>query len=139
MPKIVLEGTPYDGSYELASGFTMGELHTIKKITGLRGGELDDALTAGDTDLVVAFAVIALERAGVTVDAKELWDCEAGTIRLEPDEEDEDPNPPVAAESNSDSGGSSTPDSGSQAKPQSPTGDQPSDTFATYDPPTSKT
>ena len=99
MATIVLKGTPYDGSYELGEGFTMGELHTIKRVAGVRGAELEDAFASGDTDLIVAFYIIALQRAGATPDEKTLWDSQAGNITLDfgGDEEEDEVDPTVSA------------------------------------------
>jgi len=123
MTQIVLEGTAYDGSYPLDDGFTMRELHTIKTVAGVRGAELSDAFASGDTDLVVAFALIALRRAGVDADTDVLWDAEAGAIRVEfGDEPDDEENPPVAAGSTQSSGGSSPAGSGRQESDPKRTG-----------------
>jgi hypothetical protein len=74
----------FDGEYDLdISKFTGDELHTIKQIAGVRGGELSEALQAGDYDLVIAFAVIVLRRAGKTVDPKEISAAEVGAITVD--------------------------------------------------------
>lgn len=98
MNKLKFEGVhkAYDGEYEfdIGAGFTNREWHIIKQIAGVRVGEFDDALAAGDNDLVVAIATIVLKRYGKEVDADTLWDTAAGTITMEVDEvPDEDPTP----------------------------------------------
>jgi hypothetical protein len=64
--RIVIEGMPrFNGEYPVDltdRPFTMREFHLIKKISGARAGELIDAMAAGDTDVIVALAVIALIR-----------------------------------------------------------------------------
>ena len=78
---ITIEGVPgYNGEYPLdITYFTNRELHLIKKVSGVRAGELTEAFNAGDNDLMVAVAAIAIQRhthKDVNVDA--LWDAEAG-------------------------------------------------------------
>lgn len=68
MLKITIEGTvQFDGTFDLdldARPLNHWDTHVIKNIADVRGGQLSDALAEGDTDLIVALAVIALERAG---------------------------------------------------------------------------
>ena len=137
MDKLVIEGIPpYDGTYEFTlDGFTNRELHRIKKLTGLRAGEFEDAFSALDNDMVVALAVVILERSGQTVKDDILWDAEAGDIRLEFGEV-EDSGPPAPAESPASSGDSSPPASESQGNGPSPTGSPLLDTGVTYAHPT---
>src|SRR3954469_25042893 len=86
-----------DGSYDLDLGkFQNEELHTIKKITGVRAGELEDAIQAGDNDLMVAFAGIALRRAGRQVDASHLWKADVGSITVDFGEPEEEVRPPTS-------------------------------------------
>ena len=74
----------------------------IKRITGLRGGEIGEALMAGDTDAILAITVIASERANDPVTLDDLEDMPFGSIRVEA-EEDEDPS--QAAEADAGNGG----------------------------------
>lgn len=88
--------SPYGGTYEFDANYlTNRDFSTIKKISGLRAAELDEALRAADTDLVLAFAVIALNRHGKRPDMEVLWEAEAGAIKLVlvPDEEEEEETP----------------------------------------------
>lgn len=128
-----------DGTYDLDLGkFQNEELHTIKKITGVRAGELEDAIQAGDNDLMVAFAVIALRRAGRQVDASHLWKADVGAITVDFGEAEEEVRPPTLppepghessdegangqSSSSKDSGNSSTLTGGEHQSPPSPTG-----------------
>lgn len=134
--RIVIDGiAPYDGTYDFdASYFTMRELHVIKRIAGVRAGELDDALAASDSDVIVAIAVIALTRAGVQVNEDAIWDAPAGTVLFVGDEAEVEGDavpPPVAL--NGSGGGSSTPGSVPLESDLSRIGDQPSDTSAISD------
>jgi len=97
--KIKIDGVPgFNATYDLdMTYFTMRELHTVKTIAGVRAGEMSEAITAGDNDLMVAFAVIAVGRSGKTIHPDLLWDARSGTITVIADDvpEDEDPNPTV--------------------------------------------
>lgn len=101
------------GEHELDLGyFTNRELHLIKKETGVRAGELVDAFQAGDNDLLIVLAFVALQRNGrldVPIDA--LWEMEAGTITLDLSDEEEDASPPESAPVASESDGGPTPSS----------------------------
>jgi hypothetical protein len=58
-----------------ADSMNAKEWHLMKEIAGIRSGELLAALTAGDVDVLVAFAHIALRRAGATRPTlDELWE-----------------------------------------------------------------
>lgn len=128
MDKIVIKGArPYDGEWEFDSGFfTNRELHTIKRISGLRAGELNEALKAGDTDLVVALAVVALQRHGKQVDEDTIWDAEGGDVQFvgvpDTSEEGDEGPPGVAAPSDGSSGAALTDSSEPPASPPSRTG-----------------
>ena len=93
MSKLVIDGVfGLDGEYEAdLSYFTNRELHQIKKQTGIRAGEFSEAFTSGDNDVMVAFAVVILNRAGKEGAEELLWDAKAGSVTLVlDDEEDED-------------------------------------------------
>jgi hypothetical protein len=126
MLNLKLEGvSPHvDGSYEFDIGtFTNRELHTIKQVAGVRGGEMGEALGAGDNDIVVALALIVLARHGKDVPVDVLWDAELGKITLDASDLDEevDERPPVS--SPTPSGAGSEPDeTGSGAKSTAPSG-----------------
>lgn len=87
MAKLTIAGiAPFDGDYDLDIGtFTNRELHTIKQISGVRAGEFKEATQAGDNDLLVAFTVIVLQRAGKKVEADQIWDADLGTVTITPD------------------------------------------------------
>lgn len=130
---------PFDGDYPIDfESFTNGEYHLIKKISGVRAGEISEAFEAGDNDLIVAFAAVALQRAGNPMDKQALdvlWGAEFGKIELVVDEDEEadasppaspPPSEPVASESgtvkNGSSGAGSSPAGDSPASDLSPTG-----------------
>ncbi len=102
MANVVIKNVPgIDGSYELELGrFTLGELHVIKKQAGVRAGEIEDAMRAGDTDLLVAFALIALKRAGREIAPERLWEADSAGIELDlSDELEEEEATPLATAS----------------------------------------
>jgi hypothetical protein len=143
--KIVITGVPpYDGEYEFDGTYmTNRELHVIKKLTGLRVGEFQEALANADTDVILGIAVVALTRHGKDVHEDTLWDAEAGAITYVAEEEPASPpaedqkqpeQPADDAEpsgSRLSSGDDSSEFSGRPANGQSPTGQPESDTTAT--------
>jgi hypothetical protein len=86
-----------DGEYPLSlSDLTNRDFNDIKRIAKVRAQELKEAFEQGDTDLFVAFAVIALRHAGKPVVEDSLWDAPFGKITLNVgDEEEVDDLPPV--------------------------------------------
>jgi hypothetical protein len=132
-------GKPLDGEYEfdIAGMLTVGhpqsltsrEGHRIKVMSGVRAGELEDALAAGDNDVLVAIGAIVLTRNGKRVVDDRLWDAPMGSLAFDiaaRDEQEDEESPPEEAPTTgpSESGGaSSSPTSDSpQASDQSPTG-----------------
>lgn len=93
---IHIEGVPpYDGDHEIdfdTRGFTNRELHTIKRLSGVRANELAASFAAGDNDLNVAMVVIALERNGHRVGPQGeqlLWDASVDAISIVTGDEEE--------------------------------------------------
>lgn len=122
MAKIIITGIAgYNGEYDIdLSYLTNKDLHTIKRIAGIRAGEIQDALEAEDNDLAVAFTIIALERNGKAVHEEVLWNAQLGCIELQGDPVVEDDDVPPAPgpdddESSSEKTRSSGPDSSSSA------------------------
>jgi hypothetical protein len=122
---------PFDGTYPFEDGrdFTNHELHVIKKVAGVRLGELDEARRALDTDLMICLAAIAVERAG-KVDKASIYDLlelfmDAPTSALVWKLEEDEPAVPLPApasepESSGDDGASSPSSSGSSPSPTEP-------------------
>lgn len=114
-------GSKWDGEYEFQDlRFTNRELHTIKKLAQVRGAEIMDALLAGDQDLAVAFAFIALERNGTPIPEKVLWDADSGFMELHDDEEDDEEKKP-------DPLGSTPEEPNEKSEPSGPTSETSSD------------
>lgn len=94
MNKLTIEGVPgIDGEYEFEDfdTFTNRELHRIKKLTGLRAGEFEEAFAAGDNDMLVALAVVVLERNEKQVVDDLLWNAPAGAFSFDLTDDAEDP------------------------------------------------
>lgn len=107
--RIVIAKDTGDRTYEVPEPMTYRELGKIKRITGLRGGEIGEALMAGDTDAILAITVIASERANDPVTLDDLEDMPFGAIRVEA-EEDEDPTQAADGVAATEEPGSSTPE-----------------------------
>lgn len=74
--------------YPVPDSFTYRELQTFKTVAGVRPIEMEDALTSGDPDVVIALAMVCAKRAGHTFTDEMLLDLEVGAITLEGDAED---------------------------------------------------
>lgn len=139
--KIVLAGIRkgVDGEYpcDIVGMLTVGhpemltyrEGHRLKQMTGIRSGEIDEALAKGDTDLIIGLAAIVLARDGKTVSDDLLWDApmEAGvTLILGDRDEDEDADP-LAETPSSESSDENSTTSGTDGEnaTESPTTGQP--------------
>lgn len=135
--KVTITGAPpFDGAYDMDMGLPLNgrELHVIKELAGVRLGEIDDALEASDYDVLIAFAAIALTRAGkvkktdtLKVAREVLLEAAAGEIMIEADEEQEadadDPPAVTPSEPVGTLGGNGSSESSSEAS--SGTGDGP--------------
>lgn len=98
MPKLKITGVPpYDGEYEFPESLNNDDYHLIKEISRVRAGELEEALKAGDIDVLVALVVIALQRQGVEVDRRVLGRAQPDAFDVE-DDADAVPPPPMSAE-----------------------------------------
>ena len=130
MPAITTTGVDprFDGDHELdveAQQFNGWELHIIKKISGLRPLEYQEALEEGDYDLVIALAVVALIRAGkldrrrFQEAADGLLEAEAGKITMTETPGDASPPQPAppASGNTGGSGPSGQPLNGSTGHP----------------------
>ena len=108
--EIVIEWPEGPKRYPMPETFTYREMGRIKTLTGIRAGEIEDALLAGDTDVIVAIAQIAAERAGDSAPIEAMENLDFGAIRVEAEE---DPTP--AAEEAADDAGDApqmTPETG---------------------------
>lgn len=109
--EIVIEWPEGPKRYPMPENFTYREMGRIKTLTGIRAGEIEDALLAGDTDVIVAISQIAAERAGDSAPMEALENLEFGAIRVEV-ETDPTPAAPEAAEADDASAPQTTPEPG---------------------------
>jgi len=132
--KLIITGLGgIDGEYDLdiasmlelghPDTLTQGEAHKIKKATGLRLGELEDAVEAGDADMTLAFAIVVLDRAKKRYDVDALWDAPLGSVILEadqvdPSDEADEPDP-LSPNGNSESLEPNTKNGGESGNPPS--------------------
>lgn len=119
MDTLTIEGIPaYNGEYPLdISYFTNKELHLLKIECKVRAGELQEAFEAGDNDLMVGIAAIAIWRkTGTKPNMDALWDAEVGkfTFQVEEPEEpvEDDDLPPSTAPEENDTPDDSSPEDG---------------------------
>lgn len=90
MTAVVISGCPpWDGRYEFDDfSFTNRELYDIKQLSGIRAGELIEALEANDTSAYVGVALVVLRRHGHAADPDTLWKAKVGSITLDIGDED---------------------------------------------------
>lgn len=146
MPKLIISNVPgLDGEYELDLAFSHRDFRTIKQIAGVRANEVMDAIEAGDLDIIVALAEIAITRTGKPHSIEQLWDSTAGSIVFDVEDLEDDAAPPPivnaggSADASETSGVSTS--NGSDSFPENGTpvsvGMPPSDTSAIWDQPIS--
>lgn len=102
----------FAGEYPIElGGWTMRELNIIKRISGYRGGELAEGFAAGDTDLLLAIAVIAVRRNNRDweVFEKIAWDTDADFLTFENGDEEEAADEPDPLNETASSGNGSEP------------------------------
>lgn len=96
MPKVIIKDVlGLDGEYEFDFNFTHRDFRTIKQVANVRANEVEEALAAGDLDIIVAIAEIALGRNGVPHSLEQLWDSPAGSITLDVTDLEEAEDPPL--------------------------------------------
>lgn len=122
MPRITITGVDLqvDGIYDLdlEDTFTGDELHLIKKHSGVRAGEIGEAMEAGDYDLIICLAKIAMDRSGKDVRIERLLAAKIGSLQFgqtdaeKEAEQEADDLPPVSAPSGANENESETNTSG---------------------------
>ena len=91
--KFKVEGREYD-SPEFDS-ITFREASTIKKITGLRMGELPEAFSAGDTDALLSMFIVAKLRSDGALDLDAVQDLQIDSLEIINDPVDVADPPPA--------------------------------------------
>lgn len=77
------------GTFEVPEEFTLREMKTIKNVSGLLPGQIEDALDQGDTGVVTALVVVAAQRSGKNLTEEMVLDWTLSDIEFLPDEEPE--------------------------------------------------
>ena len=81
---LVLQISVGEDVYDLNFEFTARECGRVKRIAHIKGlGEIATALEAGDLEVCVALAVVAMERAKRHVNVDDLLDAKMGNIRVD--------------------------------------------------------
>ena len=78
------------GTFEVPEEFTLREMKTIKNVSGLLPGQIEEALDQGDTGVVTALVVVAANRAGRKLTEDMVLDWTLSDIEFLPDEEEDD-------------------------------------------------
>ena len=79
------------GTFEVPEEFTLREMKTIKNVSGLLPGQIEDALDQGDTGVVTALVVVAAQRSGKNLTEDMVLDWTLSDIEFLPDEEEPEP------------------------------------------------
>jgi hypothetical protein len=90
---------------------TYREAKIVKKLTGLRLGEYEEAFESGDTDMMIALAAVAVHRDSNRTDLDYLLDLKLDDIQFVTEEADTE-IPPAQAPESSDNGNSSANENG---------------------------
>ncbi len=137
--RIKVQGIPaFDGEYDLDIGdqpLNALEWRWVKKISGYLPFTIDDGLSGGDPDVVIALAVVAMQRAGkitrdqVLMTADQLADLpfdDAHILLLAGDVEDPPPvSPPTSGQQESENGSSGSSGGDSTMTSENPEPNQP--------------
>lgn len=78
------------GEFDMPDNFTFREMNFIKKMTGLRAGEVYPALEVGDTDVIAAFALTAIRRSDQAYTEDSILDLEITQIELVVEDSDKE-------------------------------------------------
>lgn len=87
--KIVVDGRTYD----MPMNLTFRELGLVKRVSGVRSAEINEALEAGDTDVIAALIIIAMRRSGQDVKEDHVLSMDIGSVDIAPDEPEEEGPP----------------------------------------------
>lgn len=86
---IVIEGREYP--FPALDSLTFREAALVKKITGLKVGQLFEAFEQGDMDVLVGFAAVAKKRVDGGLDESALYDLPISAIEIVVPEDEEEP------------------------------------------------
>jgi len=77
------------GTFEVPEEFTLREMKTIKNVSGLLPGQIEEALEQGYTGVVTALVVVAANRGGKRITEDMVLDWTLSDIEFLPDEEEQ--------------------------------------------------
>jgi hypothetical protein len=86
------------GTFEVPEEFTLREMKTIKNVSGLLPGQIEEALEQGDTGVVTALVVVAAHRSGKRLTEEMVLDWTLSDIEFLPDEKEAKPSRKKKAE-----------------------------------------
>ena len=75
------------GTFDVPEEFTLREMKTIKNVSGLLPGQIEEALEQGDTGVVTALVVVAAQRGGKRLTEDMVLDWTLSDIEFLEDEE----------------------------------------------------
>lgn len=78
------------GTFEVPEEFTLREMRTIKDVSGLLPGQIEDALENGDTGIIIALVVVAANRSGKVVSEDQILDWKLSDLEFIGEEDDEE-------------------------------------------------
>ena len=78
------------GTFEVPEEFTLREMKTIKNVSGLLPGQIEEALEQGDTGIVTALVVVAANRSGKKLTEEMVLDWTLSDLEFLPDEDEEE-------------------------------------------------
>lgn len=84
------------GTFEVPEEFTLREMRTIKDVSGLLPGQIEDALENGDTGIIIALVVVAANRSGKVVSEDQVLDWKLSDLEFIGDEEEVEEAPAKA-------------------------------------------
>jgi hypothetical protein len=79
------------GTFEVPEEFTLREMKTIKNVSGLLPGQIEEALDQGDTGIVTALVVVAANRSGKKLTEDMVLDWTLSDLEFLPDEDEDKP------------------------------------------------
>ena len=77
------------GTFDVPEEFTLREMKTIKNVSGLLPGQIEEALEQGDTGVVTALVVVAANRSGKKLTEEMVLDWTLSDIEFLGDEDEE--------------------------------------------------
>jgi hypothetical protein len=83
------------GTFEVPEEFTLREMRTIRDVSGLLPGQIEDALENGDTGIITALVVVAANRSGKLVTEDQVLDWKLSDLEFLGDEDEDEEEAPA--------------------------------------------